>query len=83
MLFRMTQIIPPLVDRRHPLAAGGHRRAHRARMARPRVAGHDAEVSGAVEGNRKTARRLEVAVLKCASWRYAEGAELTERLGGA
>src|ERR1700682_5917009 len=32
-------------------------------MARPRVARDHAEVFGAVEGNGKTARRLEVAVL--------------------
>src|SRR5258708_952753 len=36
---------------------------YRARMARPRVACDHSEVFGTLEGNRETARRLEVAVL--------------------
>src|ERR1700726_1031017 len=46
-----------------PLAARRHRRPHRAGVARPRVAGHNAEISGTFEGDGDAAGGDEAAVL--------------------
>jgi len=62
------------------LAARRHRRPHRAGMPRPRVARHDAELPGAVEGDGEAAGGDEAAVLKFKDFCVTENAMIHRQL---